>query len=1009
MGASLGLAGLTSCRWPEEKVLPFAARPTGRIEGTAQHFATSMELGGFARGLLVRSYDGRPIKIEGNPIHPDNRGGTDGLSQAAILEMYDPDRSRTVVRRDGRQDFHATWLEWEEFAASQFGQHRTARGRGLAFLCEETRSATALRLRAEIASAMPEARWYDYEPISRDNARLGAELAFGAPLRLVPDLTQAEVIVSFEDDFLGSHPAAAGLARDFAAGRQGEHGRMNKLFVAEAGYSLTGAAADERAPVATSKIGHLLAAVAAAVAEGNPVGANPVGANLAGANPVGANLAGAGSIRAAIDALAQGAEPHGFVTQVAEALLAHRGRSIVLVGMRQAPELHAIGHWLNQVLGNVGSAVRYVAEPINRTGSHLASIRALSDDLAAGGIETLVILGGNPVYNAPADLDFGGKLSKATHRIHLSLHDDETSALCTWHLPRAHFLEAWGDGEALDGTYCAQQPLIEPLFGGRSPIEVLALAAGVHGPKGYELVRQTFAHKVGGHASADPTQGGHGSAVVVDEAAWRGFLHEGILAHSAAPNVQPEFRLAELSGRLAGYTPPSGSGLELVFTNDYSTYDGRFANNGWLQELPDPITKLTWDNAATFSLTDANALGIKTGELASIEVSGRKLEVVAYILPGQAVGTVGLPLGYGRTDAGKVGNGVGFDTYRLRGTDGFGFATGAVARNTGRPYKIATTQDHHLIDRVGFNERQRRIEELVREGTLGDYQSHPEFAKHIGPHYEPAPLWVEHKYDGHRWAMSIDLSSCIGCGACAVACVAENNLPIVGKDQVRRGREMHWIRIDRYFKGETEAPRVSYQPVTCHQCENAPCEQVCPVAATVHSHEGLNDQVYNRCIGTRYCANNCPYKVRRFNYFNYQRNLTPLEKMHFNPEVTVRARGVMEKCTYCVQRINAVKIVAKNEQRPIRDGEITSACAQACPTRAITFGDLSDPASRVKERQEHPRAYAMLAELHVRPRTQYLARLRNVEGGHAGSHSGGHSESGHDAAAPAGKGAGHEG
>ncbi len=980
MGASLSLAGLQSCSWPEEKVLPFATRPAGRIEGVPQFFATSMEFAGSARGLLVKSYDGRPIKIEGNPLHPVNRGATDAITQGAILGMYDPDRSRTLIRRDGRQDYHAEWTEFESFANSLFSGLRANRGRGLSILTEESTSPTQARLLLRLREGLPEAKVHEYEPVSRSNARRGSVIAFGDAYRALPDLTQAAVIVSFEDDFLGHHPASVGLARDFAAGRQGDGGRMNKLFVAEASYSITGAAADQRLPVAPSRIGRLLAAVASEVAagmEGDP---------------------GVLVLKSHIDSIATDvpADAREFVRATAEALLANRGHSLVTVGDRQAPELHAMACWLNQALGNVGTTLRYIPEAEGGRPTHLESITSLVQDLDAGAVSTLLILGGNPAYDAPADLDFAAKMAKAENRIHLSLYDDETSAHATWHLPRAHFLEAWGDAEAWDGTHCAQQPLIEPLFGGRSPIELLGMVVGEPSTKGYDLVRATF----GAMRPADAF-----------EPAWRHFLHDGLVAGSARAAMMPEVGAPGIAENLARFANAGagGSGFELVFQPDYSVFDGRFANNGWLQEAPDLLTKVTWDNAALVAPADAAAHNLKTGELASIEVDGRKLDIVVYIMPGQAAGTIGLPLGYGRTAAGRIGNGVGFDTYRLRGTNGFGFASGASITPLGKKYKLASTQDHFMIDKVAMVETQRRIHELVREGSIEDFKTHPEFAKHMGPHYTPAPLWKEHVYDGHKWGMSIDLSSCIGCGACVVACVAENNLPIVGKDQVRRGREMHWIRLDRYFKGGIDAPQVSYQPVTCHQCENAPCEQVCPVAATTHSHEGLNDQVYNRCIGTRYCSNNCPYKVRRFNYYNYQRHLSPLEKMHFNPEVTVRSRGVMEKCTYCVQRINSVKIAAKNDQRPIEDGEITTACAQACPTRAITFGDLNDPKSRVKATQDHPRAYAMLAELHVRPRTQYLARLRNVDGSLVGTHEGGGHEGGGHEESPAPAGSEHHG
>jgi molybdopterin-containing oxidoreductase family iron-sulfur binding subunit len=637
---------------------------------------------------------------------------------------------------------------------------------------------------------------------------------------------------------------------------------------------------------------------------------------------------------------------------------------LVTAGPRQPAEVHALAHLLNAALGAIGTTVTYPAAPDPTRSTHLAGIAALAAEIAAGRVSTLVVIGGNPAYDAPADLDFADRLAKVATTIRLGLFDDETSALCRWHLARAHALESWGDARAWDGTVSVVQPLIEPLYGGRTPIELVATMLGEAQPRGYELVRATLAGHVG---SGDV------------EAAWRQALRDGVLAGSALPALPVVPRSEPLAARLAVLSAGSpGGGLELVFTAGSTVRDGRFANNAWLQELPDPLTKLTWDNAALLAPADATRLGVTDGDVVTVTVGSRALDVAVAVLPGQPAGSIALPLGYGRRRAGRVGNGVGFDTYTVRTSSSPHFVSGAAVAATGRRHALATTQDHHGIDKVGFEERGRRLGELIREGTLAEFLATPGFAAERGPEVGSAPLFRELAYDGeHQWGMAIDLSACIGCNACTVACQAENNIPVVGKEQVLKGREMHWIRLDRYFAGKADEPKVVFQPLTCQHCENAPCEQVCPVAATVHSNEGLNQMVYNRCVGTRYCSNNCPYKVRRFNFFNYYKSVPQVEKMVFNPEVTIRARGVMEKCTFCVQRIETAKIAARNDNRPLRDGEVVPACAQTCPTRAITFGDLRDESSAVSRQHRSPRAYGLLAELDVKPRNLYLAKLRN--------------------------------
>jgi molybdopterin-containing oxidoreductase family iron-sulfur binding subunit len=661
-----------------------------------------------------------------------------------------------------------------------------------------------------------------------------------------------------------------------------------------------------------------------------------------------------------------GADAERFAAAAAADLAAARGRALVVAGPRQPAAVHALAWALNEALGAVGSTVRLVEDPEGNRDSRLESLTGLAGRLRAGEVDTLVILGGNAAYDAPADLGFAELIGRARVSVHLSLYDNETSRRCGWHLPRAHFLESWGDARAWDGTVSLQQPLIEALYGGRTPIELVAALAGEKPASTRDLVRATPAD---------------GSGVPLGEAEWRRSLHDGVVAGSALPPAQVSIQ-AEAVGLVAARLGAGvGQATEAVFLPDASVHDGRFANNAWLQELPDPITRVTWDNAALVGPATAAALGIRHGEVAAIEAGSRSIEIAVCVVPGVAPGVVGLPLGYGRRAAGPVGDGVGFDTYAIRTTEAQ-HATAVRVRGLGRAYALASTQDHHVIDTIGLEERGRRVGGLVVEAEWEEYRRDPEAIRRERHEPKPLPLFRELEYGGdHQWGMAIDLSACIGCNACTIACQAENNIPVVGKKQVARGREMHWIRVDRYFKGSPETPELVFQPVACQHCENAPCESVCPVAATVHSSEGLNSMVYNRCVGTRYCSNNCPYKVRRFNYFNYFKKVQPVEKMLFNPDVTVRARGVMEKCTFCVQRIEAAKIVAKNERRPIADGTIVPACAQTCPTEAIVFGDLRDPSSRVSQLHRHPRAYGLLAELNVQPRNLYLAKLRNPSSG----------------------------
>jgi molybdopterin-containing oxidoreductase family iron-sulfur binding subunit len=973
MGASAALAGMTGCRWPREAIVPYAHQPEGRVPGRSVTFASTIEMNGVGTGVLVRSYDGRPIKIEGNPEHPGSLGSTDVYLQAALLEMYDPDRSRLVTHRSGGRSSASDWPSFDQALGDRLGQLDATGGAGLAVLSEASSSPTLRRLRGDFQRRFPRARWAEYEPVSFDRERAGTSLAYGSAYRPRYAFDAAEVVVCFDADPMGMHPNRVRHQRDFSGWRRATGGRMNRLYAVEGDFSLTGSLADHRLAVRPSEVGSVARSLAARlVASWTPTD-DPVLSQLA-----------------SLVATAGGSREHAeFLDALAKDLANAAGRSIVMAGPSQPRDVHLLCHVMNAVLGNVGHAIQFAPEEDADRPTHWDALRTLTADMQGGKVTTLVMFGGNPVYTAPRDLDFGAALGRVDLSVHLSLFEDETSALATWHIPRAHALESWGDARAWDGTIGLTQPLIDPLYGGRTAIELVAQLAGRAQPKGYDLVRETHASSF---ADAD------------FESAWRRALHDGIVSGSTTPAVNPVFHPRSIEAIRASRSERA-AGMELVVKPDASVYDGRFANNGWLQEVPDPMTTVTWDNAAVLGLVDARALGVSSGDVVRISSGGRQLEIVAYVMPGQATGVVSVPLGYGRKQAGRVGNRVGFDSYELSAEAAPLYRTGVEVSRVGRTYPLAVTQDHFVIDEVGFKGRAERLHELYREADLETYKTHPEFAKHAIHHPPLKSLWTEFSYEGHKWGMTIDLSACTGCRTCIVACQSENNIPIVGKDQVRKGREMHWIRVDRYFLGDPDDPGIAHHPVTCHHCENAPCEQVCPVGATVHDSEGLNVMVYNRCIGTRYCSNNCPYKVRRFNWHNNTKHLTETHKMAENPDVSVRSRGVMEKCSFCIQRIKEGTKRAKNESRPLRDGEVVSACQQACPTQAITFGDLNDPSSRVRQLQEADRAYAMLAELNVKPRVMYLAKLRNPSpdlGGHAPAN-------GHEPGGSAGSGAGHHG
>jgi molybdopterin-containing oxidoreductase family iron-sulfur binding subunit len=957
-GASVALGSASACQWQEDKLLPHTQQAEGVIPGVPRYFMTAMDLGGAAVGLKVKSYDGRPIKVDGNPSHPDSLGATTAQHQASVLELYDPDRSSGFARRVEGQLTQAGEIEFRVFALEHFGALSSQRGRGLCVLSGSSSSPSVAAMKARWQARFPESKWYEYEPASTGHERAGAELAFGSPVRTHLELSRARVIVSLDADLLGGRPDSLALARAWAAGRQPESGEMNRVYAFESSLSETGGAADHRFSLRSE---HIKAVAAHLDAEITRL-VTPAELGQAQSKPAAKFLD---------DPALQ-----KFLSAVVSDLVSHSGASLIVTGPAQPAEVHALVHRMNALLNNQGKTLRYTALPEASVLGPVESITQLSAEMQAGTVGTLLILESNPAYTAPADVDFLGALAKVPTKISLGLFLDETTRQCDWHIPQAHYLEAWGDVRASDGTISIQQPLILPLYGGKSVIEVLAMLSGDPLAAGQEIVQRSLADAAG------------------DPRLWRKSVHDGVVPGTAWATASPQLRsLAPFqysAGELSGLELDPEQ-LELVLAPDPKLYDGRFANNGWLQELPDSATKLTWDNALLISPKTARALGIADGMHVTVSVDGRSLSVPVMLTPGQATGSLKLNLGYGRTAAGRIGgqraaaepiDSVGVSAYRLRSKRLWSFARGATVKANSDRRRLATTQDKHSMDRIGKFGTEERLPMLVRQATLKEYEEHPDFAQHVVHHPELLSLWKEPvKYEGHKWGMSIDLNKCTGCSGCVVACQAENNIPVVGRERVAMGREMHWLRIDRYFKGDPEQPEVAHQPIPCMHCEHAPCEQVCPVGATTHSHEGLNDMTYNRCIGTRYCSNNCPYKVRKFNYFNFHEDLKDeknlVKEMVFNPDVTVRFRGVMEKCTYCVQRIQGGKLLAGREQRPLVDREITTACQDSCPTRAISFGDLNDPKSEVAARKSNKRDYSLLEELNVRPRTTYMARVRN--------------------------------
>lgn len=955
MGASIALAGFASCRKPVQKILPFSRMPEDMVLGEPLFYATAMPFQDSVTGLLVENTEGRPRKVEGNSEHPSSGGGTNIYHQASILNLYDPDRSRSPLR-DGEQ---ASLADFVLFAKEHFAD----REQPILFIDEASSSPTYHRLKEQILQEFPNAEWVTYEPFSDNNALDGTQIAFGQRLRTVKHYDRANIVLSLDDDFMSPQNNKNSVEDTYKIAEtrkvSSTEDEMSRIYSVENTFSSTGSFADHRLRVKTSQIPSFIYALAARLSE-----------DVDGLS--------------AFEGISNEFSDHEWMDILAEDLLENSGNSIVTVGMQHSPAVHASVAAINTALGNNGNTVTYHELPFGEDRNENEAFATAINDLNSGEYSTAVVLGANPVYTAPADLNIHQAFENVETSIHLSDYVTETSRLCNWHVNRAHYLESWGDGLSFTGQRSIIQPQIQPLFGGISGIEFLDVILNGVDPVGYELVRETWADVIDGDF----------------EDQWEQILHDGI-----DPNSEFEAISVSLTGDLSSAIQEELSnepidGIEISIKPDNKLFDGRYANNSWLQELPDSMTKVTWDNVALMSPATARNLGIDPERSFSsddvpvvrITANGTSIEIAAWVLPGHADDSITLTTGYGRENIGRVADGVGVNTYPLRTTANM-FFQAAEVEATGTSYEIACTQDHQSLEG----------RDMIRTASLEQYRENPDFATYQSVHGYEVPGLEEAEAENDpkgpislfdesygpdsepQWGMAIDLNSCFGCGVCTIACQAENNIPVVGKREVARRRVMHWIRNDRYFAGDEENPEAYHQPVPCMHCELAPCEQVCPVAATTHSDDGMNQMTYNRCIGTRYCANNCPYKVRRFNFFNYsQEYLTTgddpeIIQMAMNPDVTVRFRGVMEKCTYCVQRVNRAKIKAKNETGSPKpeDGAVETACQQACPTNAISFGDLTDRNSKVSQHKMDNRNYTMLEELNVRPRTSYLAKLSN--------------------------------
>jgi molybdopterin-containing oxidoreductase family iron-sulfur binding subunit len=1007
MGASLTMAGISGCRYPTEQIAPFVVRPEGRIPGESYSRATNFEWADRVYNLLVTCFDGRPLKIEPNQMYPGG-SGTDVYSQASVLSLYDPDRSRGdegfLLRKRDKRRYEVNWDEFDAYGQALI---KTAaannQGGKVAVLMQPTSSPSTVRLLGKLKEQLPNLTLARYDAVRGDTMREATKQVFGTAAKQVLNLSDAKVIVAIQADILGADLGMVHNTRGFAAHRDPIAGDMNRLYVVEGGYTTTGATADSRLALRPGQMKAFISELGRRVEK---LKAGDTHEHAKDELPFDdEKMTPADRLERFLDVLSHDVYETGSDV-------------VVVVGESLGADAVAAGIHMNQALGSFGKLQTFTPLVDNELGDTL-SLADLTAKMNDGDIDSLLVLGGNPVVTAPGDIDFASALAKVEESIYLGEYDDETGSACTWSLPLAHPLESWNDVVDAQGLYGICQPHILPLLGGRTIAEVVASMLDEDETAGQKIVRRT-------------ADGVRNQSLNEREwrQLWRQLLHNGFLTDMKMPAA--ELTVSGDAQPLTDEAPVAIAAeeldkddMEVIFVPADGLYDGRFANNAWLQELPQALTKMTWDNAAIMSPGTAKALGIAHGmkvalrrEVNNVTVS---VEVPVYEMPGCAPGVVTVAIGYGRTKVGDVGGGedypdvgiIGIDVSPIRSSDAMMIAYRVEGRPNYEEYELATTQDHWAIDEGGREETEARSFSLVREGTtellkeVRTFADEPPKAPHVpsvgkngsgSPWTEPiAAIEQDPKKDYlPQWGMSIDLSKCTGCNACVIACQSENNVPIVGREQVLNSREMHWLRVDRYFQGDEENADIVQQPVACMHCETAPCEQVCPVAATVHTDEGLNAMAYNRCIGTRYCANNCPFKVRRFNYFNYNEKIgegygwnaypsaiesanRKLQALVMNPEVTVRGRGVMEKCTYCVQRIEKAKIEAiKDNGRAVRDGEVVTACQSACPAQAIEFGNVADPETKVSKAHADPRSYGMLGQLNVKPRTEYLARVRNT-------------------------------
>jgi molybdopterin-containing oxidoreductase family iron-sulfur binding subunit len=938
MGASMALAGMAGCtKQPDEPIYPYVKAPEDLVLGKSMYFATAHPFTTGAVPLLVKSSEFRPIKVDGNPEHSYNSGSSDPYTQGTLLALYDPDRSQHVTYRGESRE----WSEFTEALRNKVAS--TKDGSGIYFLSATITSPTLARQWQAVEKAYPKAKLVQYDP-----ALAGTFLSSSLPA-VQYDLTAADVIVSLDADFLSSasYPGFHRLVRDYAARRKQPENGMNRLYTVESSTSTTGMKAEHRLGLRASEVPAFAAALAAAV--------------------------GAGGVSAS--GYAWTGEQQKFLAALVKDLKASAGKSVVIPGLYQDPSVAALALAINNALGNIGKTVSVASGPLNPLPSdQLGDFKALTADLNAGKVDWLVILNANPIYDAPADLDFATAFNKANIVAHLGSHVDETGQISHWHVPAAHYLEYWSDARAYDGTVSIVQPMIEPLFGGHTSHEVLQSLLDDPMLSPHAVVQETWKSTIKGDF----------------ETGWRKVLHDGWIADTAFDKTAKSAPAAKVGAIPA---PTSKDSIEVIFRPDPSIYDGRWSNVGWLQELPKPVVNLSWDNAAIVSGATLEKLQLEEDDIIEISVGAGRVKAPVIVAPGHPDNSVTVYLGYGRQFAGRVGSGAGFNAYQIRNSWAPFNATGQIKKVDGK-WGVAITKSHYqdhrgsnMTEHGNQNWSLEGVEALgprgiVRYATLEDFKANPNFAHEGEGHDTPdrdTSLFPNWRYDeSYAWAMAIDMNSCTGCNTCIVSCYAENNIPVVGKQQVRIGRDMQWLRIDTYYEGDLSAPRAHFQPMTCQHCENAPCEQVCPVGATVHTPEGLNVMVYNRCVGTRYCSNNCPYKVRRFNFLLYSDYETESLKLMRNPEVSVRSRGVMEKCSYCVQRIEEAKIMADKENRLVRDGEIVTACQQACPADAIVFGNKNDPGSRVSKLRANQRNYQVIADQNTRPRTTYMAEVLNL-------------------------------